>query len=150
MKKFLLWFAGISLIWIILALIFTDPKKIAQEKNIQKQEEIKDSILRIKKQKATTDSIAKVVFLEDLKFHKTKAGKIQKKHPDWTKEECQLVADKKIWIGMKYEMLIYQRGKPNRINTSNYGSGNEYQCCWDDFTPSCFYMKEDDIITAYN
>lgn len=101
-------------------------------------------------QKKQLDSINKAYEKEEAKFKKTKAGKIYKKHPDWTKEECQLVSDKKIWIGMKYEMLTYYRGKPNTINTSNYGSGNEYQCCWDDYTPSCFYMKEDHIITSYN
>lgn len=96
------------------------------------------------------DSINKAYEISEAKFKKTKAGKIQSKHSDWTKEECELVAKKRIWIGMKYEMLTYFRGKPNTINTSNYGNGNEYQCCWDDYTPSCFYMKEDHIITSYN
>lgn len=90
------------------------------------------------------ESIAKV------KWDKSKAGKIQKKHPTWSDDDCDNVSKNQIWIGMSYDMLIYERGKPNTVNPSNYGNGAHYQCCWDDYTPSCFYMGEDDIITAYN
>lgn len=100
--------------------------------------------------KKTQDSINLIQEKEEAAFLKTKAGKIYKKHPDWSKDDCEKVAKNRVWIGMKYEMLIYERGKPNTINTSNYGYGNEYQCCWDDYTPRCFYMKEDNIIHSYN
>ena len=83
-------------------------------------------------------------------WENSKYGKLQKKYPEWTDEECMNVVNKKIWIGMKYDMLVYMRGKPNRVNPSNYGNGTQYQCCWDDYSPSCFYMKEDDIIYSYN
>lgn len=101
-------------------------------------------------EKRVTDSLNKVYEMEELNFKKTKAGKIQKKHPDWSRQDCENVANNKIWIGMNYDMLVYMRGKPNTVNPSNYGSGVEYQCCWDDYTPSCFYMKEDNIIYSYN
>lgn len=96
------------------------------------------------------DSINKVAEIEEANFKKTKAGKTQKKHPEWSREDCENIAKRRIWIGMTYDMLIYQRGKPNTINPSDYGNGVEYQCCWDDYTPSCFYMKEDNIIYSYN
>ena len=99
---------------------------------------------RIRERKIKEDNQDKKV------WENSKYGKLQKKHPDWTDEECMKLIDKKIWIGMTYEMLVYQRGKPNTVNPSNYGSGTEYQCCWDDYSPSCFYMKEDDIIYSYN
>jgi hypothetical protein len=86
----------------------------------------------------------------NIEWYKSKAGKIQKKYPEWSREDCQNLVDRKIWIGMTYEMLIYQRGKPNTINPSNYGNGVNYQFCWDDYTPSCFYSKEDKVITSYN
>lgn len=102
----------------------------------------------------TTDTAYLVKFrndsIADAKWYKTKAGKIQKKHPEWTKDECEAIADGKIWIGMTYEMLVYRRGKPNSVNTSNYGKGNEYQACWDDFNPSCYYFGEDHVIKSYN
>jgi uncharacterized membrane protein YvbJ len=102
------------------------------------------------KEKARTDSINKQDRIEEDKFLKTKAGKIYKKHPTWSKEDCEDLANNKIWIGMEYDMVVYLRGKPNHINTSNYGSGSEYQACWDDYNPSCFYFGEDRIITSYN
>jgi flagellar basal body-associated protein FliL len=84
------------------------------------------------------------------KWHNTKAGSIQKKHPNWTAGECEKIANKQVWIGMSYEMLIYERGRPNHINPSDYGNGKQYQCCWDYDTPSCFYLGEDQIVTSYN
>ncbi|WP_310378220.1 zinc-ribbon domain-containing protein [Flavobacterium sp.] len=101
-------------------------------------------------EKKLQDSLNKIAEIEEANFKKTKAGKIQKKHPEWSREDCERIANKKIWIGMNYDMLLYLRGKPNDVNTSDYGNGPEYQCCWDDYDPSCFYMKSDDIITSYN
>lgn len=84
-------------------------------------------------------------------FNKTKAGQICLKHPSWTKEDCIGIADKKIWVGMSYEMLIYLRGKPNSANPSNYGGATHWQWCWNNYTPSCFYDNNDDqIIDSYN
>lgn len=79
-----------------------------------------------------------------------KAWTLCEKHPGWSLDDCVKLLKGRVWIGMKYEMLVYIRGKPNSVNTSNYGNGNQYQCCWDDYNPSCFYMGSDDIITAYN
>ena len=80
-----------------------------------------------------------------------KAFKIHRKHPDWPLKDCVLVASRQIWIGMKYEMLVYSFGKPDHTNVSNYGSGDRYQYCWHDLTPSCYYDNNGDgIIDAYN
>ena len=87
---------------------------------------------------------------ENKKWEKTKAGKIQKKHPEWSKEDCENLANRKIWIGMSIGMLKYQRGTADHVNPSNYGSRVQYQWCWDDYSPSCFYGGEDGIITSYN
>lgn len=122
-------------------------------KRLEKNEEaitkpINDSINLVLRQdsikQAQKDSIENVAFL------KTKAGKVYKKHPEWDKLTCQYISENRIWIGMSYEMLIYERGRPNRLNTSNYGRGNEYQACWDDYNPSCFYFGENQIIKSYN
>jgi hypothetical protein len=117
-------------------------------KLLEKREEIElaENILEAKRRQRETEKNA-----ENRKvWENSKYGKLQKKHPDWTDDECMKVVDKKIWIGMTYDMLLYQRGKPNTVNPSNYGSGTQYQCCWDDYSPSCFYMKEDNIIYSYN
>lgn len=64
--------------------------------------------------------------------------------------DAEDLADRQVWIGMTYEMLIYERGRPDNINISNYGGGDGYQACWMDCRPMCFYFKEDHIIYAYN
>lgn len=88
--------------------------------------------------------------IENAKWNKSKAGRIHQKHPEWSKEDCIALANGKIWIGMTYEMLVYLRGKPDDVNVSNYGNGNQYQVIWNDFEPSYFYFGEDEIVTAYN
>ena len=100
--------------------------------------------------KINEDSVAKLYMITQKKWEKTKAGKIYLKHPDWFKEDCEKIARGEIWIGMSIDMLYYERGKANRRNDSNYGNGVNYQYCWDDYNPSCFYCGTDGIITSYN
>ena len=83
-------------------------------------------------------------------WKKSKAGKIQLKHPNWTKEDCIKISKNEIWIGMTLEMLKYLRGNPNSANPSNYGNGVRWQWCWDNYSPSCFYGNSNGIITSYN
>ncbi len=138
--------------------------QIAQVKFAEKEKEEQRAIVKAKNDsielanKPYNDSIKKVndsltvikLEVEQKKWEKSKAAKIQKKHPEWTKEDCQRIADNKIWIGMSLDMLKYQRGTPNHANPSNYGEGTNWQWCWDDYTPSCFYGGGDGIITSYN
>ncbi|OCA79744.1 hypothetical protein BBH99_17985 [Chryseobacterium contaminans] len=102
------------------------------------------------KNKIRNDSIDKQQKIEEEKFLKSKAGKIHKKHPEWSKEDCINISENKIWIGMRYDMLVYMRGKPDNVNTSNYGDGPQYQACWHDYDASCFYFDDSQIITSYN
>lgn len=85
-------------------------------------------------------------------FNKTKAGKLCLKYPDWVKFECERVANNEYWIGMNYFMLVESFGsKPNHANPSNYGWKTQWQWCWTDATPSCFYDEDDDgVVDSYN
>lgn len=89
---------------------------------------------------------------EQRAWEQSKAGKICSRHPEWTDDTCKDVADNKIWIGMEYDMLVEQRGKPSSTNPSNYGYGTQWQWCWSwDYDVSCFYDNNDDgIIDSYN
>jgi hypothetical protein len=87
---------------------------------------------------------------QEAAYSKTRAGRLCAKHPDWTRDDCERVANNRIWIGMTLEMLKANRGLPDHANPSNYGNGTSWQWCWDDYTPSCFYGEGDGIITAYN
>lgn len=89
--------------------------------------------------------------IADKKFYKSKAGRIHKKHPDWSREDCERLADNRIWIGMDLAMLKYKRGLPDAANPSNYGGATQWQWCWHDYTPSCFYDNDEDgKIDSYN
>lgn len=96
------------------------------------------------------EKTAKLNLIEQKRWDKTKAGKIQKKHPSWSNEDCERLAERRIWIGMSIDMVKYLFGRPNRANPSNYGNGTHWQWCYDDYTPSCYYGGEDGIITSYN
>jgi hypothetical protein len=97
------------------------------------------------------DSIDNAIMIKaDKKWNKTKAGRIHKKHPDWSVDDCRKVSKNEYWIGMSLDMLTYERGKPNSANPSDYGNGTQWQWGWDDYTPSYFYGGDDGIITAYN
>ncbi len=149
------WKIGITiLIGIILIANLSNTKKSGNSQNTTITTTTKeDSIAKVKKDridKIRKDSIDKAVIIAKKKWDNSKAGKIQKRHPDWTEEECENIAKNKIWIGMSLDMLKYERGNPNTANPSNYGNGVNWQWCWDNYTPSCFYGGEDGIITSYN
>ena len=138
---------SVVFIWIIPK---TDKSQIYQD-SIAKANHQK-VIHELEKSKFIHDSIQKAndsIDLQELKKDKA-AYNIYIKHPEWDIESCKLLAKHRIWIGMTIGMVKYLRGLPNHINTSNYGNGNEYQWCWDNYNPSCFYGKSDGIITAYN
>ena len=88
--------------------------------------------------------------LASTEWKASKAGQICAKHPDWSKCDCDKLAADKLWIGMSVNMLFYLRGNPDHANVSNYGSGNQYQNCWDNYTPSCFYVDSAGLVTSYN
>lgn len=85
-------------------------------------------------------------------WEQSKAGRLCKDHPEWTQEDCIRISERKYWIGMSYDMLIASYGsKPNSANPSNYGNGTQWQWCWWNFKPSCFYDKNgDNLIDSYN
>ena len=87
---------------------------------------------------------------EEKRWNSSRAGKISKRHPSWSKEDCESIANGEIWIGMEFDMVKELRGLPDKVNTSNYGHGNQYQACWDNYEISYFYFGEDGIITSYN
>lgn len=141
----LLFISGFLILFFLAKQCSKTEEKIDYSSKLDTKLSEKDSI----KSQARIDSINKQEKIEEEKFSKTKAGKIYKKHPEWSKEDIR-ISEHKIWIGMEYEMLVYMRGKPNNVNTSNYGDGPNYQACWHDYDASCFYFDDSHIITSYN
>jgi len=88
---------------------------------------------------------------EERKFNRSRAGRICKRHPTWTRAECTGIAKHRYWIGMHIDMLVESRGRPNSHNPSNYGNGVRHQYCWSNWTPACFYDNNNDgKIDSYN
>lgn len=111
---------------------------------------VRDSLSAIKFNKEN-EAAVKAQEEEDRKFYATKAGRIYKKHPEWSKSACERLANNEVWIGMHLEMLHYLRGLPDAANESNYGNGSQWQWCWYELSPSCFYDRDNDLIVdAYN
>lgn len=129
--------------------VFTEAEKVENER-LRAEAEIKRQAEVEAQKKAEQERIAQEAAEQKI-WDSSKAGKICKKYPDWSKEDCQKVVDKKIWLGMNIFMVVEQRGKPNSVNESNYGSGIQRQFCWYNYTPSCFYDdNEDGLVESYN
>jgi hypothetical protein len=122
---------------------------ITREFSEQEKADMAAAKLKAEQEKAIADAKAKA---EEEAYAKSPAGKICNKHPEWTKDDCESIAKHEVWIGMTLDMLKAQRGLPDNVNKSNYGSGIRYQWCWtnNDYSSECFYGGADGIITSYN
>lgn len=76
-------------------------QKELERKRLEKEAEL----ARIKKEKEAQEAIAKSEAKEEAKeaaerkkWENSKAGRICKKHPQWEDEECEYIADFRIWI----------------------------------------------------
>lgn len=104
-------------------------------------------------------------------YDKTPAGKICKEHPGWSKDDCKMVADDEAfpspsmtsyWPSATFDMLVTALGEPTTTNISDYGTGVQYQYCWewDSMLEApglflsdkiyCYYANSSDVITSYN
>lgn len=83
-------------------------------------------------------------------YQATPAGRVCKKHPEWSKSDCQRIADGEIWLGMSITMLHAVRGLPDHVNISDYGNGKQYQWCYDEPSLRCYYGGADGVVTSYN
>jgi len=118
--------------------VFTEEEKVQKQAELEAQK--KAEAKKIAKEKAEQDA-----------WNNSKAGKLCKKHSDWKKDDCKNLADGKIWIGMSYDMLKEKMGLPDSANPSNYGSGTDWQWCWQDYQPSCYYDHNNDgLVDSYN
>lgn len=128
--------------------IFTDEEKAAKaQADAEAAAKAKADADAKAAAQAVADAKAKA---DEAEYQQSPAGRLCAKHTDWTQDECQKVADKRLWIGMTIDMVKAENGTPDDINTSNYGRGVEYQACWLGNDPSCFYYKSDGIITSFN
>jgi len=79
-----------------------------------KSARLKESFVSNKELEESIEELA-----EQKAWEASKAGQICKARPEWSKADCERLADNKIWIGMTFDMLKYKRGLPNSSNPSN-------------------------------
>lgn len=121
------------------------PKKQELTPEQKKEESLKLQEMRERAEIANDKSKRK-------EWETSKAGKLCATHPDWRMQECRSVADKKIWIGMSYDMLVVSYGsKPDQSRPSADKNGQKMKWCWFNMSPHCFYDNNNDMrIDAYD
>jgi hypothetical protein len=77
-----------------------------------------------------------------------KGKKVKEKHPAWPNDICNVVAEKKIHIGMTDEQVKTAWGKPYKINTSTGTWGEHEQWVMHDSINSDYLYFENGILTS--
>lgn len=83
--------------------------------------------------------------LDEAAFAKSPAGKIQQKHPDWSRKVCEAIAGKKVGVGMSAEQVRLSWGKPEKVNSTVYGRGTHEQWV---YGGSQYVYFEDGVMTS--
>ncbi len=118
-------------------------------KNKYKEDSLSITVIRDENQQEKSERLDGEA--SEREWLQSKAGQICSRHPEWSHNDCEKLADHKYWVGMSYDMLVESFGQPSSKNPSNYGYGTQWQWCWTSWTPSCFYDENGDgIIDVYN
>lgn len=133
-----------------------EQEKIAAEEAVKKQEALEIQ----QKAQAEEDAKAKVaeevqrqaqaayevkLKAEQAAYENSKAGKLCKAHPAWSKDDCGIIAEGKVNIGMTAEQAIAAWGRPNDINKTTYSFGVHEQWV---YGISSYLYFEDGILTT--
>jgi hypothetical protein len=77
----------------------------------------------------------------------TRAFDLQRAHPDWTKDDCLRIANRKLWAGMSKVQLQAAWGQPKSIDKNyTYGSNSE-QWVYGSMGP--YVYVENGIVTSW-
>ncbi len=141
---------------VVIKRIFTEQEKIAAEEAVKKQEALEIQ------QKAQAEEDAKAKIAEEVQrqaqaayevklkaeqaaYENSKAGKLCKTHPTWSKDDCAIIAEGKVSIGMTSEQAVAAWGRPNDINKTTYSFGVHEQWV---YGISSYLYFEDGILTT--
>jgi hypothetical protein len=79
----------------------------------------------------------------------SKKGKnIKKVHPDWNNDDCNVIAEKKVRIGMRRDQVIAAWGKPYQVNETKGSWGIHEQWVMSDSMYSDYLYFENGILTS--
>lgn len=75
-------------------------------------------------------------------------GKIKDKHPQWSNDDCNTIAEKQIRIGMTAEQVEMAWGKPHQINSTVRAKGEHQQWVMYDSIRSDYLYFDSGILTS--
>jgi hypothetical protein len=131
---------------VIVKRIFT-PEEIAERDRIKAEAEAKKKADAEAAAKAQADAEAKAK-ADQAAYDNSKAGKLCKAHPTWSKDDCDTIAAGKVRIGMSKEQAIASWGKPQDINSTSTAFGTHEQ--WVYNLSSYLYFDNDTLTTIQN
>jgi len=123
--------------------IFT-PEEMAAKEKAKAEAEAKKTAEQEAAEKAKAEADAKLK-AEQEAWDKSKAGKLCNAHPTWSNDECEIIAEGKVRIGMTKEQAIASWGNPDDINktTSSFGTHEQWV-----YGLSSYLYFEDGILTT--
>ncbi len=83
---------------------------------------------------------------EQKEWEASKAGQICTAHPGWDKETCEIIAEKKVKLGMDQAQALASWGKPDDINTTVTSRGKREQWV---YGYSNYLYFENGILTSF-
>jgi hypothetical protein len=130
--------------------IFIKTIKLSVQRDSSNNEKTRAAELDSIAKKEKADEIAFVESEEGIKYLKTKAGKIWNKNRDWSKIDCERLANNLVWSGMGFDMAIYLFGLPDKTERrdESYGIVNEYT--WYDLNPVGNFHSNGETLTEYH
>lgn len=93
---------------------------------------------------AAADAAQKASDAAQKVWDESKPGKICAAHPDWSHEDCQLIANAKVRIGMSAVQARASWGTPDDINRTTTARGTDEQWVYD----SSYLYFEDGLLTS--
>jgi hypothetical protein len=66
----------------------------------------------------------------EAKWKASPAGKLQAKHPDWSRDDCKMIVTRNVHMGMTAEQVRLAWGKPDHINATTTANRTNEQWVW--------------------
>lgn len=126
--------------------IFTVAEKAELDKQKAEAEAKRQAELEApEKARAQAEARAKA---EQAAYENSKAGKLCTTHPTWSKDDCEIIANGKVRIGMTQEQVVVAWGRPEDINKTVYSFGVHEQ--WVYGIGSYLYFEDGILTTIQN
>jgi hypothetical protein len=77
----------------------------------------------------------------------SRAGRLNRLYPSWSKTDCVRLVHDKIWLGMDIDMLVCEMGPPDyTLNQNSKYNQSIIEYHWNDYNPSIFKVYNNKLI----